>query len=241
MSESETGGTPAERVDTVPVLLLADTSWSMSRKTEDSDGNKRAKIDQLNDGLQTFKDAIEDDYTSEQAIDVAIVTFGDDVETRQEFIDIGDWQPPQLSAGGNTPLCEATVRGAHVVKEHRDALHEDNAPVKKALVWLLTDGQPTDEDDYLDTAKEIIEKGTEEGEESKDMLFYLAGVGSEADMDFLNDLASAASVEDRAKVFEVGGAGMFDELFKAVSESATYHSNTGADEVGEGMNQQTSD
>jgi uncharacterized protein YegL len=241
MSESEgtnVGEEPATHMDTVPVLLLADTSWSMSNETEDDSGEKRAKIEQLNDGLQTFKQEIEGDYTTKQAVEVALVTFGDNVETKQDFIDIQDWQPPQLDASGNTPLCEALIRGAHVVEDHRNALRDENTPLKKALVWLFTDGEATDEDEHLDTAKDVIEKGTEKGEDSGDMLFYLAGVGDEADIDFLDELSSAASVDDRAKVFEIGGKGMFDELFQAVSESATYHSNTGADEAGEGVNQQ---
>jgi len=241
MSESENsnvGGEPATHMDTVPVLLLADTSWSMSNETKDKNGNTREKIKQLEEGLETFKKEIESDYTTQQAVEVALVTFGGDVETKQEFVNIQDWQPPQLDASGNTPLCEALVRGAHVVKDHRDALREDNTPLKKALVWVFTDGEATDEDQHLDTAKEVIEKGTEKGKDSGDMLFYLAGVGDEADIDFLNDLGSAASIENRAKVFEIGGKGMFDELFQAVSESAEYHSNTGADEAGEGVNQQ---
>lgn len=234
-AQAEFANQPPTNVARVPTLLLLDTSHSMNQQTKDEDGNKRKKIDQLNDGLQLFKQEIDDDFKAERAVDVSLVTFGGDVSVEHEFSEIGDWQPPNLSASGGTPLCEALVKGANHLRDYRNHLRDDNVPLKKALVWVLTDGRPTDDGGSLwDKAQTVVEDGTEDGE----LLFYGVGIGDGADTSKLDNLASAAPDESKVNVFQLE-SGMFKEFFRIVSESAQAQSEGGdADDADDNLSQQ---
>jgi len=63
-AQAEFANQPPTNVARVPTLLLLDTSHSMNQQTKDEDGNKRKKIDQLNDGLQLFKQEIGYDFNA---------------------------------------------------------------------------------------------------------------------------------------------------------------------------------
>ncbi|WP_246986884.1 vWA domain-containing protein [Halorientalis marina] len=234
-SQAEFADQPPTNVARVPTLLLLDTSRSMDQKTKDEDGNRRPKIDQLNEGLKLFKQEIDDDFKAERAVDISLVTFGGDVSVEQEFSEIEDWQPPNLSASGGTPLCEALVKGANHLRDHRNDLRDDKVPLKKALVWVLTDGRPTDDrGSKWDKAQTVVEDGTEDGE----LLFYAVGIGEEANMSKLEDLASAAPDESKVNTFQLE-SGMFKEFFRIVSESAQAQSEGGdAEEADDNLTQQ---
>jgi hypothetical protein len=98
-ADAEFAEQPPTNVVHVPTRLLLDTSHSMTHETADEDGTERRQIDQLNDGLELFKQEVEDGFKTERAVDISLVTFGGDVSVGQEFSEIDDWQPPTLSAG----------------------------------------------------------------------------------------------------------------------------------------------
>jgi uncharacterized protein YegL len=234
-AQSEFGEQPPTNVARVPTLLLLDVSGSMSQKTTDENGTKRLKIEQLNDGLQLFKKEIAGDFKAERAVDISVVPFGGDVSVEQPFTEISDWQPPQLSAGGGTPMCEALVKGATHLRDYRNHLRDNNVPLKKALVWVLTDGRPTDDSGQRwDKAQAVVEDGTDDGE----LLFYGVGIGDDARTDTLDDLASAAPDDSKVKVFQLE-EGMFQEFFRIVSESAQSQSEGGdSDDADDNISQE---
>lgn len=203
----------------IPTVVLLDISGSMSGKP----------INQLNEALEQYKKEIGEDYKTEKAVDISIVTFGDgDATIDQSFTEMSNWQPTELSAGGSTPMCEALIKGVNHMEEYRNHLNDSNTPTKKGLVWVLTDGKPTDENQswknsntetYWNKAKSLVKQGTDKG----DLLFYFVGIGSNADMSKLEELADAAPDADRfegerAQTLELD-EGMFQEFFKVLSES----------------------
>jgi uncharacterized protein YegL len=222
------GGVRPKNISRVPTLLLLDTSHSMSLDATDEDGNTRDRINIVNEGLELFKQEIGEDYKTEKAVDISLVTFGGDVSTEQEFVEIADWSPEELNASGGTPLCEAMVRGANHLEDFRHQLEDNRVPKKKALVWLLTDGEPTDENQYWDEAQKVVKDGTESG----DVLFYGVGIGEEANTDKLEELFSAAPDQSKVDVFPLKD-GMFKEFFRIVSESVQTHSEEGTDSADE--------
>jgi len=234
-SQTDFGEQQPTNVAHVPTLLLLDTSHSMNKRSEDSEGNRQARIDHLNEGLDLFKREIAGDFKTERAVDISLVTFGGDVSIEQEFTEIEDWQPSNLDASGNTPLCEALVKGSNHLEDYRNHLRDNNVPLKKALVWILTDGRPTDDSGSMwDKAQTVVEDGTENGE----LLFYSVGIGDDADMSRLEDLASAAPDESKTHVFQLE-EGMFQEFFEIVSESAQAQSEGGdADDASNNLSQE---
>src|SRR5579871_3673671 len=77
-----------------PCILLLDTSGSMA-------GNS---IEQLNDGLAVFKNDLITDTLSAKRVEVAIMTFGGEVRTLCDFTTAQQFNPPFLTAGGDTTM-----------------------------------------------------------------------------------------------------------------------------------------
>lgn len=205
----------------VPNLFILDTSSSMS-------GNR---IDKLNQGLDLFVEEVVGDKEAEWSIDVSIVTFGGNVEIEQDFKPIdkawidsnGKPDTPNLKASGTTPMAEAIVEGIEHLEEYKDAVDKTGTGRKRALVWLLTDGEPDMDQspgtDDWNTAQDLIEHGTMETEnENPHMFFFSAAVSEDANKDTLDELVSVGN-EDLVHSFNLK-ENMFKELFEVASDSA---------------------
>lgn len=218
----------------VPNLFLIDTSGSMTGKTKDKDGNKQKKIEQVNEGLKLFKEEIKNHFDAYEGVDVSIVSFGSDVEIKQEFRSIKDWTPPQLDASGTTPMCEAIVEGAYHLEDYKDAVDDQGLSRERALVWLLTDGRPDNRagSQEWNNAQDTIERGTDENH----FLMFAGAIGDEADKGTLEDLVSVADDSD-ASAFALDDDA-FKEYFRIASESATTQSEEGETNTSDLMSQQ---
>lgn len=192
-----------------PTVLLLDTSGSMKEEAETPQGERKPKITQLNEGLQTFKTEVSSKEHAEKRVDISVVTFGSEVNTVQEFTPFQNWEPRQLEAVGNTPMGEAIMEGIELIDQRKEAYRQDGIPYNRPLVWLLTDGVPTDFDNG-DTKWSRIQNHLEN---EKEFEFFAMGVG-EADMQFLNELV-APTGRPALKIKE----GMFKEYFQFLSNS----------------------
>ncbi|MFZ9740083.1 MAG: vWA domain-containing protein, partial [Prochlorotrichaceae cyanobacterium] len=117
-----------------PVILLVDTSGSMSGEP----------IDELNRGLSSFREDVLRDAQASLSIEVAIVTFGGEVTTVQDFVGIQDFQPPILTTSGNTPMGEALEVAMDRVEERKQNYKESEIRYFRPWIFLITDGAPTD-------------------------------------------------------------------------------------------------
>ena len=70
----------------VPCVLIVDTSQSM----------QGSRIDELNTGLSFYKEELLADPLASKRVEVAIVTFGGDVDRLVEFVTAHKFQPPTL-------------------------------------------------------------------------------------------------------------------------------------------------
>lgn len=124
----------------LPVYLLLDTSGSMAG----------APIESLRMGLEQFKNEVLDDEISRPCVHVGVITFGNDAELLTGNLQpINSFEPPTLNAEGVTRLDKA-------FKVLRESIDRDlKRPVQggrrgdyKPIVFILTDGQPTDDNGY---------------------------------------------------------------------------------------------
>lgn len=161
-----------------PTILLLDISGSMVVGD---------KISQLNDGIKAFKDEIEQDELARKRVDVSVITFGNKVEVAHEFSSVEDFNPPELTADGLTPMGDAIKKTLESLEKRKDEYKKEGIDYYRPWIFLITDGEPTDMsegDDKWNTVVSEIHNGEKEGR----FLFFAVGVDS-ADMNTLRKIS----------------------------------------------------
>jgi uncharacterized protein YegL len=159
-----------------PCVLLLDTSGSM----------KGERIAALNAGLRTFRDELTRDALASRRVEVAVVAFGGDVRVVQEFVTVDDFHPPELEAGGLTPMGSAIDRALDLLDVRKGQYKASGVAYYRPWVFLITDGAPEGEpDDVIHRAARRVR--TEEA--AGRVAFFAVGVEG-ADLDQLAELTT---------------------------------------------------
>jgi uncharacterized protein YegL len=153
-----------------PCVLLLDTSGSMQGEA----------IEELNRGLQAFREELFHDSLSLKRVEIAVVTFGP-VDVVQDFTTADQFHLSRLEAAGDTPLAAAVGRGLGLLKTRKQVLRENGIKLFRPWIFLITDGAPTDN---WQNVPQIIR----EGEENKSFSFFALGVKN-ADFNVLRQIA----------------------------------------------------
>ena len=141
-----------------PCVLLLDTSGSMFGE----------KIKHLNEGLVALKESLIEDEHASRRVELAVVSFGP-VKIENDFYTAANFNPPELSANGMTPMGEAIELGITMVNERKETYKESGIKYYRPWILLITDGEPTDS--YYKAASLV-----KEGEEKKKFSFFAVGV-----------------------------------------------------------------
>jgi uncharacterized protein YegL len=201
-----------------PVVLLLDTSGSMSGEP----------IEELNRGLQAFEQALKADELAALRVEVALVTFGGKARVldpqgqgatasgaEEAFVTADSFQPPRLTAGGETPLGEAARQGLALLLDRKEIYKRNGIEYYRPWMFILSDGHPTDAG-WETAAQEVRQE-----EERKGVMVFAVGV-EKADIQKLGHFSS-----QRTPLKLKGLA--FQELFNWLSRSlaSVSHSNPG--------------
>ena len=151
----------------VPCVLVLDTSHSMHGE----------RIAELNAGLALCKSELSADSLASKRVELAVVTFGDQVTVAAHFSTIDQFAVPQLAASGNTPLGAAVTQAIDLVSDRKSVYKRNGIAYYRPWIFLITDGQPTD--DWHDAALRA-----REGARNRGFLFFSVGVEG-ADFDVL--------------------------------------------------------
>ena len=119
----------------LPIYLVLDTSGSM-------DG---APINAVNQGLQVFQAALQSDPRALETVFVSLITFDSAARQLVPLTDVQSFSPPALQATGTTMFGEALKLLEQCIS--REVVANSTEGQKgdwKPLVFIMTDGQPTD-------------------------------------------------------------------------------------------------
>ncbi len=139
----------------VPCVLLLDTSGSMMG----------ARIDGLARGLVSYRDELMNDSLASKRVEVAVVAFGGTVRTLMDFSVAPNFNPPELEAGGGTPMGSAISIGIDMIEKRKAIYRENGIAYYRPWLFMITDGEPTDE---WKAAATLIQ----DGEREKSFCFF---------------------------------------------------------------------
>jgi uncharacterized protein YegL len=119
----------------LPVYLLLDTSGSMSGEP----------IEAVKNGVQVMISSLRNDPQAVETAYLSIITFDTDARQAVPLTDLATFQQPNITAQGTTSLGEALKVLSKCIDSE---VTKTTAEVKgdwKPLVFIMTDGQPTDD------------------------------------------------------------------------------------------------
>jgi uncharacterized protein YegL len=164
-----------------PCVLLLDTSGSM----------QGPPIDALNKGLQAFKDDLAKDPLASRRVEIAVVTFDNEIKTAQDFVTVDNFQPPALAAQGQTFMGGGIQRALDLIQARKAQYRANGVAYYRPWVFMITDGEPQGEpENIVQTATQRLKR--EEAE--KRVAFFAVGVEN-ANMERLKEMVVRAPVK----------------------------------------------
>jgi len=157
-------------------LLLLDVSGSMQGD----------KIKQLNEGFQVFKDDLLQDDLARKRVDLAIITFGEDVKVVSDFTSVDTLPELNFEASGLTPMGYALNLAIDKIEQRKAEYRSKGIDYYRPWIFMITDGEPTDMKPSDSQWKALISR-IHTGEAEKRFLFFVVGV-EPANMQILKEL-----------------------------------------------------
>jgi len=191
----------ANKARPLPVIIMADTSGSMS-----VDG----KIDSLNQSLRDMIKSFSEETRSRAEINVSVITFGGQARVHLNLTPAHQIeQIEELNATGGTPLGQACTLAKELIEDKEIISSRAYRPV----IILLSDGHPTD--DYDTAFNELINS-----ERAQKATRFALSIGADADDSVLSEFNN----DIEAPVFHAKNASDIHRFFRAVTMSVSNHS-----------------
>ncbi len=183
-------------------ILLLDVSGSMT-------DNK--KIGQLNEGLRVFKEEVLKDELASRRIDIAVVTFGNNVQLVHPFSSIQYFEPPVLEANGETKMGHAILEAIDIIEQRKKLYREQGVDHFRPWIFMITDGEPTDMKPGDELWATVVNR-LHENEANNRLMFFAVGV-EPANMNMLTQLMPSTRAPMKLR------SGNFREMFQWLSNS----------------------
>ncbi len=188
----------APKAKKLPVILLLDVSSSMSGE----------KIDSLYDSVTDMLQAFEEANIQEKMIDVAIITFGEEVLLHTPYTPVNELRKAgvgRFHAAGSTPMGTALKMVKGMIED------KDTTPshIYRPAVVLVSDGAPTD------NWEQPMDAFIHNGRSAKCQRFAVA-IGSDANRDILRRFCGGDDT-----LFCAEGASDIVDAFSQISMSVS--------------------
>lgn len=172
-------------------------------------------IFELQEALHQFLTTLAEDPACQASVEPAVVTCGGTARLAMPFTSLMDIDRSQLlllETEGETPLGAALTIAIESVLAQRTSYRRSGLPVYKPVIVVLTDGQPTDT--WRPVAARLKELAAV-------VQLVLVGIGPNADMDVLRELAQPSLPPLRLAECD------FATLFQLLSDSLRSLSTSG--------------
>ncbi len=180
----------------LPVYILADRSGSM-------DGEP---IVAVNQGMGFLKSELESDPRAVDMAWVSVISFGGDATLDVPLTEVMAFYPPTLYANGSTPLGAALRLLNQSIDNDLTLATAQHTGDYKPLVFLFTDGEPTDE--WQGPAQEVKHRAT-----AKTANIIAIGCGPQVNESTLRQISESVLMMDKVT------PGNFKALFQWISMS----------------------
>lgn len=182
----------------LPVYLLVDTSGSMHGEA----------IEAVRNGLQVLVSALRQDPYALETAYLSVIAFNSEARQLTPLTELMSFQVPDIQAGGTTALGGALSLLADCIERE---VVKGNAETKgdwKPVIFLLSDGSPTDN----------LQSGIEALKRVKTGTFVACAAGSAADSNTLKQITETVVSLDTADATSI------KSFFKWVSSSISVSS-----------------
>ncbi len=146
-----------------PLVLILDTSQSMAGEP----------IAALQRGLHVLREELLAVPLARKRVEVAVISFGEEVRLVQDFVTADRFQPPLLQAEGETLLCTAIVRALDLVESRKARYRANGVPYLRPWLLLITDGMP--QGDTLETTRQAVQR-IRAAEAARQVAFFAVGI-----------------------------------------------------------------
>src|SRR5438105_2977033 len=146
-----------------PCVLLLDTSGSM----------QGAPLAALNEGLRTFKSDLVLDPVASRRVEVAVVTFNNEIQVVEDFTTADTFEAPFLTAGGQTFMGTGINKALDLLHARKAQYRANGIAYYRPWVFMITDGEPQGEPpEQIERAAQRIHAE----EDAKRVAFFAVGV-----------------------------------------------------------------
>ena len=182
----------------LPVCLVLDTSGSM-------DG---APINELQEGINIFYNALEEDEIAKLSAEIAVVTFGEGgVQVLNDFASLERQSIPRLRAGGLTPMGEAIEKALELLENRKNEYKAAGVDYYQPWMVVMTDGFPTDDvNNAIAKTRALVD--------NKKLVVFPIAIGKDADKEVLEALSGKPALKLKGLNFK----DFFVWLSKSVSK-----------------------
>lgn len=185
----------------LPVYILLDTSGSMFGEP----------IEAVNNGLQTLVSTLRSDPYALETAYLSVITFNNSARQDIPLTELSSFQEPKLAASGCTALGEALTLVKNCAEREVTKTTREKKGDWRPLVFILTDGEPTDD----------LDKGIAEFKSVKWGMVVACAAGNGANTDTLKkitenvlqlDTADSATIKAFFKWLSASVAGTSERI-----------------------------
>ena len=125
-----------------PLILVLDVSGSMTQRTP---YGRKPKITELNEKVKMLLEFVQADPKASKITDLAIVTFGGEVQVQSPFDNVTNVKFKPLRAYSSTPMGSAVNVALDMVNRRKKYYLDNGIEFYRPRIFLMSDGAATDQ------------------------------------------------------------------------------------------------